>query len=95
MLIAAEIRKTAMSKTTCTEQLSLFSVGKQEVTVDFAGGHIVSASQTPSSYQTLLSRPVPGPRAHCRTVDNMLSSRRLRATAFCRCPSDPSATGSS
>ena len=31
-----------MSKTARSEQLSLFSVGKQEVTVDFQGGQIVS-----------------------------------------------------
>lgn len=31
-----------MSKTRCSEQLSLFSVGEQEVTVDFAGGQIVT-----------------------------------------------------
>ena len=31
-----------MSKTACSEQLNLFSVGKQEVTVDFAGGQIVT-----------------------------------------------------
>ena len=31
-----------MSKTQCAEQLTLFSVGKQEVTVDVQGGQIVS-----------------------------------------------------
>jgi len=31
-----------MSKTTYSEQLSLFAVGKQEVTVDSAGGHSVT-----------------------------------------------------
>lgn len=31
-----------MSETACCEQLTLFSVGKQEVTVDFEGGHIVT-----------------------------------------------------
>lgn len=31
-----------MSDTACSRQLTLFSVGKQEVTVDFQGGQIVS-----------------------------------------------------
>lgn len=31
-----------MSETVCVDQLNLFSVGKQQVTVDFSGGNIVS-----------------------------------------------------
>ena len=31
-----------MSETKCADQLTLFSVGKQQVTVDFQGGQIVT-----------------------------------------------------
>ena len=38
-----------MVETVCSRQLNLFSVGKQQVTVDFRGGNIVCDAGTPAA----------------------------------------------